>query len=327
MQIIAALVDDHAAEAVGEHTAEKLKLALELLAQHFGKKFCFKCQAIIKEVTSNQLDPADANRSASRALTLPLSLWPLATAGVPACHPELASGLSGFEEIYIGKFKKRKLQVTLPYLGQVDLRYKRRLDIKVCGLQAQVLLMFNQYKRWPIPALATKVGLTPRDLLTVAERLKMAGLLEIESESSITVRENVGSVDAKQLRVRTIEILSMMEASQGRAEATPTLEQKVEVPSQTQEAAQSALPYVHKDHRYRVQAFIVKTLKKETSVTIGELEKRTVEQFSRGPGNMGPKDLIIDLQAEHLDKNIKDLCGRGFIQVDEDLNLYEYAKE
>jgi len=37
--------------------------------------------------------------------------------------------------------------------------------------------------------------------------------------------------------------------------------------------------------------------------------------------------LIIDLKPEHIDKNIKDLASRGFMQIDEDLSLYEYVRE
>ena len=53
LQLIAVLVDGQMAEGANRQTIEKLKPILELLAQHFGKKFCFKCHAIIKEVMNH----------------------------------------------------------------------------------------------------------------------------------------------------------------------------------------------------------------------------------------------------------------------------------
>ena len=58
-----------------------------------------------------------------------------------------------------------------------------------------------------------------------------------------------------------------------------------------------------------------------------ELHAHIKNNFGLDQNGTGPKDLIIDIQQENIDKNIKELSDRGFLSIDEDLNMYEYLKE
>ena len=39
------------------------------------------------------------------------------------------------------------------------------------------------------------------------------------------------------------------------------------------------------------------------------------------------KSLVIDLKLENVKKNLDELSNKGIVQIDEDLNIYEYLKE
>ena len=54
-------------------------------------------------------------------------------------------------------------------------------------------------------------------------------------------------------------------------------------------------------------------------------ELHALIQNNYGSGG-GGKDLIIDIHQENIDTNIKELSERGYLNVDEDLSLYEYLK-
>ena len=59
------------------------------------------------------------------------------------------------------------------------------------------------------------------------------------------------------------------------------------------------------------------------------LHEKTLKKFSVTPGNLQNLSdqealLKIDLKQEEIDKNIKELIDRGFIEKDEDLEMYEY---
>ena len=83
----------------------------------------------------------------------------------------------------------------------------------------------------------------------------------------------------------------------------PTLEQK----------------YVHKEHKFRVQSYIIKMLKKELTINIDEMFKRVEEYF--GENN----SCLIKLEKENISKNIDDLETKGYLEKDEDLGFFEYV--
>lgn len=136
---------------------EQFRLLEDILATCFGKKFCFKFQAIVKEVTSMQLVVEGSGSSSSSALTIPSSLWPLPQVQlVPVLQPDLKD----FEQAYAAKFHKRKVKTTLPWLGRVELRYKGKFNIHVSGFQAQVLLLFNRTPKMSLDWLIDKIGIS-----------------------------------------------------------------------------------------------------------------------------------------------------------------------
>ena len=53
-----------------------------------------------------------------------------------------------FKEKYAAKYHKRKVQSIKSYLGFVELKYMKKLDVLVSGIQAQVLLKFNEKQSW-----------------------------------------------------------------------------------------------------------------------------------------------------------------------------------
>jgi hypothetical protein len=90
---------------------------------------------------------------------------------------------------------------------------------------------------------------------------------------------------------------------------------------------------VHKEHKFRLQSFIVKTLKKEMSLSKPDLFSKINSKFGVLLTNNsssefeGHQDLLLDLKQEDIDKNINDLIEREFMSFDEDLGLYVYERD
>ena len=50
----------------------------------------------------------------------------------------------------------------------------------------------------------------------------------------------------------------------------------------------------------------------------------TIDKFSASGET---KSLVIDLTVDDIKKNMEELSNKGIVQIDEDLNIYEYIKE
>jgi hypothetical protein len=97
------------------------------------------------------------------------------------------------------------------------------------------------------------------------------------------------------------------------------LEPDMEAPAEASDSTQ--LKYVHKEHRFRVQSYIVKELKKEMSISFDSLVSRVANHFRQS------KDLLIDMSPENIQKNIDDLIEKSYVSRDEDLGVYEYVRD
>jgi hypothetical protein len=151
--------------------------------------------------------------------------------------------------------------------------------------------------------------------LAITEILVKHSLIRV-SQDELQLEESLKG--NKNILLPSIQILDMIEDSnQG---STPTLSQ---LAPQTPKKSSPSLKYVHKEHKFRIQAFIVRMLKKEDSVNVEELHERVLKRFSLSDT---PSDLVLDLSKENILKNIEDLIEKEFLTEDKDLNLYTYER-
>lgn len=295
---------------------KKLGELLAILAAFFGQKFTFKFQKLVKEVMGAQIE--GGGKSGSWALTLPHSLWPISLARQPVVHPDLLPHLAEFQSAYQSKFPKRKLQAILPDVGSVELLFNRKMTLRVSTLQASALLLFTKRKtKWTCTDLAARVGVQEEHLLEALRPAIEEKILRSD-EGSLQVETSTSAVKNTAMLLTSPQILQMVEAAHGMVAFKDT---SVAAPVQQ---PTSQITYVHKEHKFRVQAFIVRTLKKEQSAGIDELNERIRAHFSLE--NENQSELKIDLKQADIDKNVTDLAQKDFLAVDEDLNLYEYVK-
>ena len=76
-------------------------------------------------------------------------------------------------------------------------------------------------------------------------------------------------------------------------------------------AGSSTTSYVHKEHKFRLQAFLIKILKKEKMVTIGVLAKLCQDKF-----------MSLTIEKESVENCLQELMDKEFISHSNDLYIY-----
>ncbi len=69
--------------------------------------------------------------------------------------------------------------------------------------------------------------------------------------------------------------------------------------------------YVHKEHKFQLQAFLMRVMKKEKMGTIGTLTKITQDKF-----------MSIKVEADAVEKCMQELIDKEFISLSND--VYQY---
>ena len=154
-------------------------------------------------------------------------------------------------------------------------------------------------------------------------------LLELVGHEDLVVNEAKQSFSSTTFSTDTAPILDFIQALSHQDGASKAQTSDPDA-AQNESATISLIPYKHKEHKHRLQAFIVKFLKGQSGGTAAielmhdtVLKKFTINSLSN-PMISSASDLKIDMTQAEVDKNIAELIDRGFMEKDEDLQCYEY---
>ena len=201
----------------------------------------------------------------------------------------------------------------LSYLGTVDMVYRGKLHVTATGLIANILLCFNEKKLFSFTEITTRLEISTDDLHSALKSVFGAGLVHKDGDT-LKINDTLNMLSENKFMLTSQEVINMLETSQGQNTSSKT--------TSGEQSSPTMLKYVHKEHKFRVQSKIMKYLKSEKSMAFKDLIDRITAHFKEP--NMS---LVLDLTTDDIEKNIKDLSEKGYLNIDQDLGLYEYLAD
>eukprot|EP00347_Sterkiella_histriomuscorum_P020209 403338677 len=289
------------------------KQLCNFLQQSFGIAFVHKQNMILNEISENQA--IDIKHETSQ--TLQLKIFPAATwineiqnqVKTQIINPQLLSLTNGFNEGYKAKFKNRNIKI-LSNIGQVFLAFDKKYEISVNTYQATILLQFNQQSTINFNDLRDKLLQTDDDILLFQLNPIIENkILTLDSNQVLSVAQNYTQLKTD-CNITSNQIVDFYRQKHLKGTSQQSL-------SDTQKNLQftsdsHTIKYNHKEHKYRVQAFIMRQLKQHSQIKKNDLFKIVCEKFSQGSsGNAG-----IELIQENFDKCMEEIIEKEFARED-----------
>ncbi|CDW73498.1 protein cul-1 [Stylonychia lemnae] len=308
--LIQRVIEGQASTSQQQFNVKNEKLLCQLLQQSFGKNFIHKLNLIIHEQEEDKSDIKHSLANQLQVISFPTAMWinevqnPLKQ---QIMHPQLLNLTVQFQESYKAKFKNRNLQF-LTAIGKVELILDKKYEILVNTTQASMLLHFNERKQHEISSLRDKQ-------LQIDDDIFKAFLMPLLNNKTLEItQDNIQlSSDLSQLGKQNNCYISSKDIVKFyRNKHLRGTSANDDVSGNSNEA-KKVVKYLYKEHKFKIQAYIMRVLKSSFKINKKELFQKIYQKYLEDG---------IEVVQESIDKCMEEIYEKEYAKEEGDNYLY-----